>query len=39
MRLQEMKVFTRGDTRLNSAYGFDFLYAEQLTPDLVAQHR
>ena len=26
-----------GDQRLNSAYGFDFLYAEQLTPELVAR--
>ena len=32
---REMKLFTRGDTRLNSAYGFDFLYADRLTPDLV----
>lgn len=28
----EMKAFTRGDDRLNSAYGFDFLYADRLTP-------
>ena len=34
--LKEMREFTQGDTRLNSAYGFDFLYAEQLTPNLVA---
>jgi len=34
--LKEMKEFTQGDTRLNSAYGFDFLYADQLTPGLVA---
>jgi alpha-glucosidase len=34
--LGEMQAFTAGDARLNSAYGFDFLYAEQLTPDLVA---
>ena len=33
---REMKLFTAGDTRLNSAYGFDFLYASQLTPRLVA---
>ena len=33
---REMKLFTAGSTRLNSAYGFDFLYAEQLTPALVA---
>ncbi|WP_374531240.1 alpha-glucosidase [Novosphingobium sp.] len=34
--LAEMKLFTRGEGRLNSAYGFDFLYAEALTPQLVA---
>ena len=31
----EMKLYTAGDARLNSAYGFDFLYAEALTPDTV----
>ncbi|QZH73784.1 MAG: DUF3459 domain-containing protein [Erythrobacter sp.] len=31
----EMKAFTAGETHLNSAYGFDFLYAERLTPSLV----
>lgn len=31
----EMKAFTEGDTHFNSAYGFDFLYAEKLTPQLV----
>lgn len=35
--LAEMKAFTKGETRLNSAYGFDFLYADRLTPALVAQ--
>ena len=35
--LTEMKAFTKGETRLNSAYGFDFLYADELTPSLVAQ--
>ena len=35
--LPEMHAFTRGETRLDSAYGFDFLYAEKLTPQLVAQ--
>ena len=35
--LQEMQEYTAGATRLHSAYGFDFLYAEQLTPALVAQ--
>jgi alpha-glucosidase len=33
--LEEMRAFTRPN-RLNSAYGFDFLYADQLTPQLVA---
>ena len=31
----EMKAFTAGETHLNSAYGFNFLYAERLTPGLV----
>lgn len=31
----EMQTFTQGDRRLNSAYGFNFLYAAQLTPALV----
>ncbi len=35
--LGEMQAFTAGTTRLNSAYGFDFLYAEHLTPSLVAR--
>ena len=34
---QEMKAFTQGDHRLNSAYGFSFLYAPALTPALVAE--
>ncbi len=33
---REMKLFTAGEARLNSAYGFDFLYAPVLTPALVA---
>ena len=33
--LAEMRAFTAGETRLNSAYGFDFLYAEELAPALV----
>ncbi|NLR69955.1 alpha-glucosidase [Novosphingobium sp. ERN07] len=33
----EMKAFTAGEQHLNSAYGFDFLYAEQLTPKFVEQ--
>jgi len=32
----EMKAFTSGPDRLSSAYGFDFLYAPALTPQLVA---
>lgn len=35
--LKEMRAFTEDDRRLNSAYGFDFLYAESLTPELVAR--
>ena len=35
--LSEMRAFTKGNRRLNSAYGFDFLYADQLTPELVAR--
>ena len=31
----EMKLYTAGGARLNSAYGFDFLYAESLTPEIV----
>jgi alpha-glucosidase len=31
----EMHAFTQGDRRLNSAYGFNFLYADRLTPALV----
>jgi alpha-glucosidase len=33
--LVEMMTFTHGETRLNSAYGFSFLYADKLLPDLV----
>lgn len=32
----EMKAFTAGPARLDSAYGFVFLYADRLTPALVA---
>ena len=35
--LGEMQAFTAGNRRLNSAYGFDFLYADQLTAELVAR--
>ncbi|MCP1470245.1 alpha-glucosidase [Sphingobium sp. OAS761] len=31
----EMKAYTAGENRLNSAYGFNFLYADALTPALV----
>lgn len=31
----EMKAFTAGKTHLNSAYGFNFLYADALTPGLI----
>ena len=33
----EMKAFTAGEQHLNSAYGFDFLYADKLTPQFVQQ--
>ena len=33
---REMKLFTAGGKRLDSAYSFDFLYADALTPELVA---
>ncbi|MGF7153027.1 alpha-amylase family glycosyl hydrolase [Novosphingobium gossypii] len=33
---QEMKTFTHGPDRLDSAYGFDFLYADNLTPQRIA---
>lgn len=35
--LREMQLFTSGQSRLNSAYGFDFLYAPALTPEAVAE--
>ena len=31
----EMKLYTEGNGRLHSAYGFDYLYAEELTPAVV----
>jgi alpha-glucosidase len=34
---EEMRAFTTGDARFNSAYGFDFLYADALTPALVVE--
>ncbi|WP_010163851.1 alpha-amylase family glycosyl hydrolase [Sphingomonas sp. PAMC 26617] len=33
---REMKLFTAGGKRLDSAYSFDFLYADALKPELVA---
>ena len=33
----EKKAFIAGETHLNSAYGFEFLYAETLTPGLVRE--
>jgi alpha-glucosidase len=33
---REMKLYTRGEGRLNTCYGFDFLYAPKLTPAVVA---
>ena len=33
----EMKAYTQGDDLLQSAYGFNFLYADALTPALVRQ--
>ena len=35
--LAEMKAFTQGGTRLDSAYNFDFLYAPRLTAPLVRE--
>ncbi len=32
---EEMKLYTEGHDRLHSAYGFLYLYAPRLTPDLV----
>ncbi len=34
---REMQLFTHGDRHLNSAYSFDFLYADALTPALVCR--
>ncbi len=35
--LEEMKAFTAGETHLTTAYNFDFLYADKLTPERVAK--
>jgi alpha-glucosidase len=34
---REKKAFIAGETHLNSAYGFEFLYADSLTPGLVRE--
>ncbi len=34
---REMKAFTAGETHFNSAYGFNFLHADVLTPALVRE--
>ena len=34
---EEMKLYTAGEQRLNSAYGFDYLYADALTPQVVRE--
>lgn len=33
--IEEMRAFTAGTKRLNSAYNFDFLYAKSLSPEVV----
>ena len=33
----EMRAYTAGEDRCSTAYGFSFLYAERLTPDLVRE--
>ena len=35
--IAEMQAYTKGHRRLNSAYGFDLLYAPELTCEVVAQ--
>ncbi len=35
---REMKAFTGGERRLNSAYNFAYLYASRLTPELVVDN-
>jgi alpha-glucosidase len=32
---EEMKALTSGDSRFHTAYGFNFLHAERLTPELI----
>jgi alpha-glucosidase len=31
----EMRLLTEGDSRFHTAYGFNFLYADRLTPELI----
>ncbi|HEY1709351.1 MAG TPA: alpha-amylase family glycosyl hydrolase [Rhizomicrobium sp.] len=33
--LEEMKLFTAGSERLNTSYGFDFLFTDRLDPKLI----
>ena len=33
--IAEMHLYTQGSDRLDTAYGFEFLFADRLTPDLV----
>ena len=35
--MREMRLFTADEDHLNSAYSFNFLYADRLTPELVCQ--
>lgn len=35
--VREMRLFTAGENHLNSAYSFNFLYADELTPELVCR--
>ena len=35
--IAEMQAYTAGESRLNSAYGFDLLYAPELTPTVIAE--
>lgn len=35
--MAEMKAFTQGDKRLNSAYAFDFLYAAEISANLIRE--
>ncbi len=35
--LKEMKAFTAGEKHLTTAYNFDFLYADEITPERIAK--